>query len=456
MKRFTPIPLISLSALLFFGAPASHAATDPQFPFTVPVEQGATYFQNGDELVLTEVRGTANALKPGNTYQLKGEYRLLSHSDATLSVGVTAPNGNAPAPSGKQLINIKKGIGDFTLILPYANPGRARISLDADGQTVGNLTLIPGNFPYEVSFNQTHYDMPNGDDITITEVRNATSAVSPGATLQVKGTYTLANGTARLSTSQSNPSNNATGQAVEVNKGAGDFTLLVPVTDRNIVGVGLWNIGNAQTPAGIVGFSLGNTEAAPATRPSVANIPIMASDNSPVLFNYSIERGSNAPLYANQGFYARQGAYANPNSYTPGSFPFVVQFKSGLTEYTGGDIINITSVRGTSKYIRVGAYYQISGTYTLAGFSSALLATYVTSINWSRTTGIPQQHMRVARGSGKFTLILPMTSVGWPHLAFYPVGWTTDSDTHYFGTGDAVLHSWKDKPPVDEAAGAKD
>jgi hypothetical protein len=446
MSRISPIKTsfiaLSITALFFAVPRTTPAAVDPQFPFTVPVDQGGVCFQDGDEILLTEVHGTADDFKPGNDYKITGQYRLLSHSDATLSVGVIAPNGNSPAASGRQLINIKKGIGNFTLILPYANPGRARISLDADGQTVGNLTLIPGNFPYVVSFKQTHYDLPDGDDITITEVRNASSAISTGNVLQVHGTYVLANGTARLSTSQSNPSNDATDQVVEVNKGAGDFTLLVPVTDRNAVGVGLWNIGSAASPAGSVGFHLGKTEAAPATRPSVATIPIMASDESPVLFNYSLERGANGQFYATE------------NSYIPGSFPFLVHFKSGLTQYTGGDSINVTRVRGTFKYIKLGSYYQISGVYTLASFPSATLAAYVTTPNWVRIPTMPQQYIRVTRGTGNFTLILPITNLGWPHLAFYPDDWITDSDTHYFGTGDSVLHSWWDKPPVDEATGS--
>jgi hypothetical protein len=417
------------------------AADDPQFPFAVPLGLGASSFQSGDEVVLTAVHGTAADFKPGNNYKITGQYRLLSHSDATLSVSVIAPNGNAPAATGRQLINIKKGIGEFTLILPYASPGRAHISLDAEGQTVGDLTLIHDIFPYVVSFNQTHYDLPDGDDITITEVRNTTAAVSPGNVLQVKGTYVLAEGTARLSTSQSNPSDPSTGQIVEVNKGAGDFTLLVPVTDRSAVGIGLWNIGNAATPAGSVGFRIGETQRAPATPLSVATIPIMASDNSPVLFNYSLRQGSN-------------GYYATENSLMPGSFPFVVPFKSGLTEYTGGDSINITSVRGTSKYIKIGSYYQISGTYRLAGFSRAMLAAHITTPNWITIRENPQQYMEVTHGSGNFTLILPVKNLGWPHLAFYPDNLITDSDTHYFGTGDSVLHSWYDKPPVDESTGS--
>jgi len=167
----------------------------------------------------------------------------------------------------------------------------------------------------------------------------------------------------------------------------------------------------------------------------------VASDSSPVLFNYSLRQGSS-------------GFYANENSVVPGSFPFVVHFKSGLTEYTGGDSINITSVRGTSKYIKLGSYYQISGTYRLADFSRAMLATHITTTRWMITHDIPQQSMMVANGSGNFTLVLPVKNLGWPHLAFYPDHWITDSDTHYFGTGDSVLHSWHDKPPLDESTGS--
>jgi len=439
--RLSPIVVSTIVFSLGLSSLAA-VANDPQFPFAVSLGQGVSSFQNGDEVVLTDVHGTAADFKPGNDYKITGEYRLLSHPDATLSVSVVAPNGNAPAATGRQLINIKKGIGKFSLILPYAIPGRAHISLDAEGRTVGDLTLLCGNFPYVVSFNQTRYDLPDGDDITINEVRNANATVSPGDMLQVKGTYVLAEGTSLLSTSQSNPSGNSTGQSVEVNKGAGDFTLMVPVTDRNAVGVGLWNISNAATPTGSVGFRLGKIEAAPAITPSVATIPIMASDNSPVLFNYSLEQGSNG------------GYYATDNSLMPGSFPFVVNFKSGLTEYTGGDEINITSVRGTSKYIRIGSYYKISGTYRLAGFSRALLAAHITTPNWITIRENPQQYMHVTNGSGNFTLILPVKNLGWPHLAFYPDNWITDSDTHYFGTGDSVLHSWKDRPPVDESTGS--
>ena len=48
----------------------------------------------------------------------------------------------------------------------------------------------------------------------------------------------------------------------------------------------------------------------------------------------------------------------------------------------------------------------------------------------------------VNRGNGTFTLVLPMSCRGWPHVSFYPAEGGGDFGGNYFGTGDSVLKRW--------------
>ena len=48
----------------------------------------------------------------------------------------------------------------------------------------------------------------------------------------------------------------------------------------------------------------------------------------------------------------------------------------------------------------------------------------------------------INRGSGTFTLFLPMQYRGWPHVSFYPAEGGGSFGGNYFGTGDSVLKRW--------------
>jgi hypothetical protein len=48
----------------------------------------------------------------------------------------------------------------------------------------------------------------------------------------------------------------------------------------------------------------------------------------------------------------------------------------------------------------------------------------------------------VTKGEGTFTLYLPMTCRGWPHVSFYPAEGGRDIGGTYFGTVDCVLNQW--------------
>lgn len=127
---------------------------------------------------------------------------------------------------------------------------------------------------------------------------------------------------------------------------------------------------------------------------------------------------------------------------SPGSdFPFAIAFVRGLSEFRPGDAITITDVRGTSSDMQSGIC-RITGTYTLASEDKATLAASVTARDSADGIGPwnKAQTMDIARGHGKFTLLLPISVSGWPHVSFY--GKTNSFGGVYVGTGDSVLRHW--------------
>lgn len=131
-------------------------------------------------------------------------------------------------------------------------------------------------------------------------------------------------------------------------------------------------------------------------------------------------------------------AHAEPGALLSEAFPYVIAFEQGATQFQPGDLITITEVRGTSSDMS-GGIYRISGTYTLASRDSATLAAFVSASSAAdgRSPVNSAQTLNVTRGSGPFTLMLPISIKGYPHVSFY-----ADSNAIggvYFGTGDSVL-----------------
>ncbi len=52
----------------------------------------------------------------------------------------------------------------------------------------------------------------------------------------------------------------------------------------------------------------------------------------------------------------------------------------------------------------------------------------------------------IDKGTGTFTLFLPMTCSGWPHISMYGDGQSFSGI--YFGTGDSVLKQWWGQKPT--------
>ncbi len=115
---------------------------------------------------------------------------------------------------------------------------------------------------------------------------------------------------------------------------------------------------------------------------------------------------------------------ATSDTELPSEFPHVVKFEQGATRFQEGDKITILEVRGTADTMIPGNTYRIKGTYTLASHDRATLAAYTTASRAANGTGPTHkvQSTVVNRGTGTFTLVLPMSCEGWPHLSFYPAG----------------------------------
>src|SRR5258707_8658950 len=126
-----------------------------------------------------------------------------------------------------------------------------------------------------------------------------------------------------------------------------------------------------------------------------------------------------------------------PTAPTNSEFPYSLKFEQGATRFKDGDKITILEVRGTAETFTPGNIYWIKGTYTLASHDRATLAAYTTAMDAANATGasFKVQTTIVDHGNGGFTLFLPMSCRGWPHVSFYPADGGDDFGGHYFGKG---------------------
>ncbi|HVU89757.1 MAG TPA: efflux RND transporter periplasmic adaptor subunit [Pirellulales bacterium] len=125
-------------------------------------------------------------------------------------------------------------------------------------------------------------------------------------------------------------------------------------------------------------------------------------------------------------------------------FPHAVPFEQGATRFADGDKITITEIRGTAENFAPGNIYWIKGTYTLASHDRATLAAYTTAreAKDGTSTSYKVQTTTVAKGSGTFSLYLPMNCRGWPHVSFYSMEDGNGFGGNYFGTGESTLKQW--------------
>ena len=119
-----------------------------EFPEVVAIETGKKQFTAGDEITITEVRGTSSKMAIGNFYQIKGTYKLVSHGPATLSCYVSArdrENGYGPVRESQNTA-VTKGEGAFTVVCPLFCRGYPHLTMRAENGAVADVYFGAGEF----------------------------------------------------------------------------------------------------------------------------------------------------------------------------------------------------------------------------------------------------------------------------------------------------------------------
>jgi beta-lactamase regulating signal transducer with metallopeptidase domain len=167
--------VLALSSMA--ASPAGeNTANHPSLPYVVTPGPGATSHaadSQGDSIAIESVRGTANKLSVGNTYEVSGTYRLVSHDKALLAIWVTGgsiygspkpimvrdekgqqyrlapvnPNDrHRPLPDQHQVVS--KGEGHFTLRFHLWGPGGPHVSFypyragEANGSSFASVYFL--------------------------------------------------------------------------------------------------------------------------------------------------------------------------------------------------------------------------------------------------------------------------------------------------------------------------
>ena len=105
--------LVLLGGIFLSGAQSQtpKADIDEVYPYVIPIEmyhKSWSAFQPGDEIVVTEFRGTSPHIEEGESYRVTGTYVLDSQDDAMLHVYAT--NGEVKSKQGPVVL---RGNGAF-------------------------------------------------------------------------------------------------------------------------------------------------------------------------------------------------------------------------------------------------------------------------------------------------------------------------------------------------------
>jgi len=290
---------------------------------------------------------------------------------------------------------------------------------------------IASEFPYAVNFEQGATRFLNGDEIKILEVRGTADTITPGNIYWIKGTYTLGSHDRAMLAAFITATDAEHGkgaylkvQTTVVNQGNGTFTLFLPMSCRGWPHISFYPADGGSDFGGNY-FGTGDS----------------------VLKQWwgsrETDRKETRTPAGSNGEATPQPA-RKPHTAVAAEFPYAVPFEQGATRFLSGDEINILEVRGTADTFAPNNTYRIKGTYTLASHDRATLAAYITAMDAKNGKGASLEVQRtvVNHGKGTFTLVLPMSCRGWPHVSFYPAGGGSDFGGSYFGTGDSVLRRW--------------
>lgn len=135
-KNITTIAAAFIGGALILSCLAASPARQ-EFLGALPynVKLGNVSLQSGDQISIEEVRGTSDTLSAGNTYEVKGTYKLASCDQAVLAINVTVDvnaarslSGESHPPLAEQKITVEKGEGRFTLRFHMWRDGNPHVS----------------------------------------------------------------------------------------------------------------------------------------------------------------------------------------------------------------------------------------------------------------------------------------------------------------------------------------
>ena len=332
------------------------------------------------------------------------------------------------------------------LVLPTFVQSMKTWAASADDEPAAPASISESSttseFPHVVRFEQGATQFIEGDDITVTEIRGTAETFMPGEKYWIKGTYTLASRDKATLAAYTTAADVANGkskslkvQSTVVERGTGTFNLVLPMLCKG------WPHVSYYPRNGGSGFG-GNYFG---TGDSVLK-KWWGSDKSKVI------------------------VAGNSNAATALIFPYAPKLEQGATHFLDGDSITITEVQGTAETFKSGNIYWVKGTYTLASRDKALLlaSTTMTDLLMSMSlvgvdmtvradsilatdpgmaTGVELAVQRtiVQRGTGTFTLFLPMKYDGAPHVNFCSCEGGETFGGNYFGTDRTVLKRWEDR-----------
>ena len=301
----------------------------------------------------------------------------------------------------------------------------------APGSTAATTTQ--SDFPYAVPFEQGATRFKDGDSITIVDVRGTSDKFQVGNIYLIKGRYALNSHPRAMIAAYTTAKKAADGtgtpfkaQSVEVGLRNGTFTLFLPMSCEGWPHVSFYPVDGGESFGGNY-FGTGKSVLKrwwdeKETHSRASSTPARSVTSNDV----DTEAEPRTPP-------------------TKAAFPFSVPFEQGATRFLAGDSIAIDEVRGTADRFAPNNTYLIKGRYTLASHDRAKLSASITAVEaaLARSRPLETQSTVVDRGEGRFTLVLPMSHRGLPHLSFYPAErGGSDFGGNYFGTGDSVLKQW--------------
>jgi hypothetical protein len=258
--------LLVIAALNVSRAYGQQSASDQ---FSYALRPNRTWSSpKGDRITVEEIRGPSANWIAGALYEVTGTYELRSQGEATLGLFVTSMrpgDGGRENTSRQQVMSVSNGKGQFKLFVRISHEFDCQIGgphvdfypVPSGKALIGNTyfanelacfarniplnetTRINDAFAHVVQLNRT-WSSPDGDGITIEEVRGPSTNWMAGGQYEIIGTYNLmSHDRAALALSvspsgSSGPSDVAVSaqQMVVVAKGAGQFRLRLFVPQK--------------------------------------------------------------------------------------------------------------------------------------------------------------------------------------------------------------------------------